>query len=71
MLISSTKYTLQAGPRMCLGKEFALLQMKVTASILLRFFKFELVPNHEVKYRMMLTLHMSTSGLQMHVIPRF
>lgn len=59
-----------AGPRMCLGKDFASLQMKVTAAILLRFFKFEIVPGHKVRYRTMITLHMSEDGLRMNVLPR-
>lgn len=58
------------GPRMCLGKNFAFLQMKVTAAILLRFFKFEIVPGHKVQYRIMMTLHMSRDGLKMNVLPR-
>ncbi|CAL9752124.1 unnamed protein product [Musa acuminata subsp. burmannicoides] len=32
----------QAGPRICLGKEFAYRQMKIFAAVLLRFFKFKL-----------------------------
>jgi cytochrome P450 len=55
---------------MCLGKDFAFLQMKVTAAILLRFFKFDLVPGHKVQHRIMLTLHMSREGLRMNVVPR-
>lgn len=59
-----------AGPRMCLGKDFALLQMKVTVAILLRFFRFEIIPRHKVQYKVMLTLHMSKDGLRVHVLPR-
>jgi len=33
---------LQAGPRICLGKEFAYRHMKVLAAVLLRFFVFSL-----------------------------
>eukprot|EP00250_Pteridium_aquilinum_P015126 c22397_g1_i1 orf=197-1762(+) len=59
-----------AGPRLCLGKDFAFLQMKVTMAILLRFFKLEIVPGHDVRYRLMLTLHMTEDGLRMKVLPR-
>ncbi|MCO5588871.1 hypothetical protein L7F22_042831 [Adiantum nelumboides] len=59
-----------AGPRMCLGKDFAILQMKITLAILLRFFKFEIVHGHKVQYKVMLTLHMSESGLKLNVLPR-
>ena len=46
-------FVTQAGPRMCLGKDASYLQMKISAALLLRFFRFELVPNHPVAYRMM------------------
>eukprot|EP00250_Pteridium_aquilinum_P016970 c23387_g1_i1 orf=189-1883(+) len=59
-----------AGPRACLGKDFALIQMKVTAAVLLRFFRLEIIPGHEVQYRVMLTLHMSEGGLKVHIFPR-
>lgn len=59
-----------AGPRICLGKEFAFLQMKVTIAILLRFFHFKIVPGHKVHYRIMLTLHMSKDGLKVKILPR-
>lgn len=50
---------MQAGPRICLGKDSAYLQMKMAVAILCRFFKFELVPEHPVKYRMMTILSMA------------
>ncbi|TVU31930.1 hypothetical protein EJB05_23642, partial [Eragrostis curvula] len=48
----------QAGPRICLGKEFAYRQMKIFAAVLLRFFVFRLRDgeNASVNYRIMLTL---------------
>ncbi|KAF6136477.1 hypothetical protein GIB67_035036 [Kingdonia uniflora] len=58
----------QAGPRVCLGKDFAYRQMKIFAAILLnffKFFKFKLVDEQrEAKYRTMFTLHMD-NGLQL------
>ncbi|XP_002963764.2 cytochrome P450 704B1 [Selaginella moellendorffii] len=58
--VSPFKFTaFQAGPRICLGKDSAYLQMKMTAATLCRFFRFELVPGHQVKYRMMAILSMA------------
>ncbi|XP_072988116.1 cytochrome P450 704B1 [Typha latifolia] len=64
---SPFKFTaFQAGPRICLGKDSAYLQMKMTLAILCRFYAFKLVPNHPVKYRMMTILSMA-HGLKLHV----
>ncbi|KAH7298297.1 hypothetical protein KP509_25G036100 [Ceratopteris richardii] len=67
---SPFKFTaFQAGPRMCLGKDAAYLQMKLTAALLIRFFRFELVPNHPVEYRMMNVMTMK-HGLRVNVTVR-
>nr|DAD31325.1 TPA_asm: hypothetical protein HUJ06_010176 [Nelumbo nucifera] len=67
---SPFKFTaFQAGPRICLGKDSAYLQMKMTLAILCRFFEFRLVPNHPVKYRMMTILSME-HGLKLTVTRR-
>ncbi|KAB1999794.1 hypothetical protein ERO13_D12G167100v2 [Gossypium hirsutum] len=64
---SPFKFTaFQAGPRICLGKDSAYLQMKMALAILCRFFKFNLVPNHPVKYRMMTILSME-KGLKLKI----
>ncbi|PTQ29306.1 hypothetical protein MARPO_0144s0023 [Marchantia polymorpha] len=55
-----------AGPRLCLGKDSAYLQMKITMAALLRFFTFKVVPGHEVRYKVTITLHM-LNGLKMIV----
>ncbi|KAG2568177.1 cytochrome P450 704C1-like isoform X2 [Panicum virgatum] len=57
---SSFKFTaFQAGPRVCLGKEFAYRQMKVFAAVLLYLFRFEMWDaNATIGYRAMLTLKM-------------
>ncbi|URE06081.1 cytochrome P450 [Musa troglodytarum] len=48
----------QAGPRICLGKEFAYRQMKIFAAVLLRFFRFKLGDEKkDVEYRTTVTLH--------------
>ncbi|KAL6565914.1 hypothetical protein OROHE_004969 [Orobanche hederae] len=56
---SPFKFTaFQAGPRICLGKEFAYRQMKIFSAVLLRFFIFELNDERRtVKYRTMINLH--------------
>ncbi|WOL05717.1 Cytochrome P450 [Canna indica] len=47
----------QAGPRICLGKEFAYRQMKILTAVLLHFFKFKLSDeNNAVHYRTTVTL---------------
>ncbi|XP_068650074.1 cytochrome P450 704C1-like [Aristolochia californica] len=59
-----------AGPRICLGKEFAYRQMKIIAMVLLRFFRFQLNDEKkEVKYRTMFTLHID-GGLQLRALSR-
>ncbi|GAB2297182.1 hypothetical protein Dimus_031295 [Dionaea muscipula] len=64
---SPFKFTaFQAGPRICLGKDSAYLQMKMALAILCRFYKFSLVPGHLVKYRMMTILSME-HGLKLTV----
>ncbi|CAN1236634.1 Cytochrome P450 704C1 [Linum grandiflorum] len=56
---SPFKFTaFQAGPRICLGKEFAYRQMKIFAAVLIRSFVFKLSDEtKDVSYRTMLTLH--------------
>ncbi|GLJ25952.1 hypothetical protein SUGI_0497490 [Cryptomeria japonica] len=68
---SPFKFTaFQAGPRICIGRDFAYLQMKIIAAVLLRFYKFEMVKPKEIRYRTMLTLHMDEDGLNLSVSPR-
>lgn len=58
-----------AGPRICLGKDLAYLQMKsVAGSVLLRH-RLSLVPGHKVEQKMSLTLFMKY-GLKVNVHPR-
>ncbi|XP_044505318.1 cytochrome P450 704C1-like [Mangifera indica] len=61
----------QAGPRICLGKDFAYRQMKIFSMILLGSYRFKLNDESKpVKYRTALTLHME-GGLHLRVLPRF
>ncbi|XP_022887556.1 cytochrome P450 704B1-like [Olea europaea var. sylvestris] len=67
---SPFKFTaFQAGPRICLGKDSAYLQMKMALAILCRFYEFKLVPGHPVKYRMMTVLSME-NGMKLTVSKR-
>ncbi|XP_062201104.1 cytochrome P450 704C1-like [Phragmites australis] len=61
----------QAGPRICLGKEFAYRQMKIFAAVLLRFFVFRLRDGEKasVNYRTMITLHIE-QGLHLTATAR-
>ncbi|XP_074570864.1 cytochrome P450 704C1-like [Curcuma longa] len=55
---SPYKFTaFQAGPRLCLGKEFAYRQMKIFAAVLLRFFEFKLSEEGKVaRFKASMTL---------------
>ncbi|OIV91478.1 hypothetical protein TanjilG_02096 [Lupinus angustifolius] len=69
---SPFKFTaFQAGPRMCLGKEFAYRQMKIFCAILLGSHSFKLADqNKSVKYRTAFTLQID-GGLYVYAsIPR-
>lgn len=67
---SPFKYTVfNAGPRLCLGKELAYLQMKSVASAILRNYHVRLVEGHKVEYKLSLTLFMKY-GLRVTLHPR-
>lgn len=68
---SPFKFTaFQAGPRICLGKDFAYRQMKIFAAVLLRFFVFNLRDeNASVNYRAMITLYIE-QGLHLTATAR-
>ncbi|KAJ0739930.1 putative unspecific monooxygenase [Helianthus annuus] len=58
-----------AGPRICLGKDLAFLQMKsIAAAVLLRH-RLAVVPGHKVEQKMSLTLFMK-HGLKVNVFER-
>ncbi|XP_030474405.2 cytochrome P450 704C1-like [Syzygium oleosum] len=59
-----------AGPRICLGKDFAYRQMKIVSIALLRFFRFRLADEtRPVTYKVMFTLHID-NGLHLRAVPR-
>ncbi|KAE8688700.1 Cytochrome P450 86A1 [Hibiscus syriacus] len=58
-----------AGPRTCLGKDLAYLEMKSVASVVPLRYRLSLVPGHRVKQKMSLTLFMK-NGLRVYLQPR-
>ncbi|XP_004306892.1 PREDICTED: cytochrome P450 704C1-like [Fragaria vesca subsp. vesca] len=59
-----------AGPRICIGKEFAYRQMKIVSMALLCYFRFKLVDETRIAtYKTTFTLHMN-GGLPMRAILR-
>ncbi|KAH7863564.1 hypothetical protein Vadar_019224 [Vaccinium darrowii] len=68
---SPFKFTaFQAGPRICLGKEFAYRQMKIFSAVLLGFFVFNLSDDKNVvNYRTMINLHID-GGLHVRAFRR-
>ncbi|KAL3684517.1 hypothetical protein R1sor_002539 [Riccia sorocarpa] len=56
----------QAGPRVCLGKDTAYLQMLMTSAMFIRWFHFELVPNQSVTYNRSMVMSIK-NGLKVFV----
>lgn len=42
-------FSFSAGPRICIGKKFAMLEMKVIMSMIIQRFKWDLTPGYEWK----------------------
>jgi len=59
----------QNGPRVCLGKAMAYLEVKVVLIMMLRKFRFEHVPNHKVEILPSVTIF-AKYGMVMSVHPR-
>ncbi|XP_047153063.1 cytochrome P450 704C1-like [Vigna umbellata] len=68
---SPFKFTaFQAGPRICLGKEFAYRQMKIFSAVLLGCFRFRLNDEkRNVTYKTMINLHID-GGLEIKALHR-
>ena len=58
-----------AGPRLCLGKPLAMMEIKLITNLLLRHFDFELATPHAGGYAPTLVLPMSP-GLMVYLTPR-
>ncbi|KAF7825981.1 cytochrome P450 704C1-like [Senna tora] len=68
---SPFKFTaFQAGPRICLGKDFAYRQMKIFSALMIGCFRFELNDDKKiVTYKTMINLHID-GGLQIRAFHR-
>ena len=60
---------MQAGPRICLGKDLAYLTVKLTLALTFHFFTFKLVPGQNVTYKELLVTPIR-DGLQVTMTPR-
>jgi fatty acid omega-hydroxylase len=58
-----------AGPRLCLGKTFAYLQMKMVAASILLNYSIKVDQDHVVVPRVTTTLYMK-HGLKVRITPR-
>ncbi|KAG0592034.1 hypothetical protein M758_1G201300 [Ceratodon purpureus] len=68
--VSPFKFTtFQAGPRICLGRDSAYLQLKVTLALIIHFFTFQLVPGQEITYTSSLVMPMK-NGVKVTMSPR-
>ena len=61
-------FPFNAGPRRCLGAEFAMMELKITLAILLQSFRFSLVPNQRIN-RIGLTGSIPKNGIKMKLNP--
>ncbi|KAL3691648.1 hypothetical protein R1sor_005299 [Riccia sorocarpa] len=69
--VSQFKYPVfHGGPRLCLGKDNALLHMRITLAMLLRFFRFQKLPTCKMTYKVTIVLLTSDEGLKMMVQKR-
>ncbi|KAL6127819.1 hypothetical protein ACLB2K_071180 [Fragaria x ananassa] len=63
--------TFHAGPRICPGKKYGYMQMKIFSAVLLGTYIFKMSDeNKNVNYKSMFTLHID-GGLYVHASPRF
>jgi cytochrome P450 len=59
-------FPFNAGPRRCLGAEFAMMEMKITSAILLQKYHFTLIPNQRID-RAGLTGSLPKYGIKMRI----
>lgn len=59
-------FPFNAGPRRCLGAEFAMMEMKITLAMLLQTFHFSLIPNQRID-RVGLTGSLPKYGIKMRI----
>jgi len=61
-------FPFNAGPRRCLGAEFAMMEMKITLAILLQKYHFTLIPNQRID-RVGMTGSLPRHGIKMRSGP--
>jgi cytochrome P450 len=59
-------FPFNAGPRRCLGAEFAMMEMKITLAILLQKYHFTLLPNQRIE-RIGMTGSLPKYGIRMKI----
>jgi len=59
-------FPFNAGPRRCLGAEFAMMEMKITLAILLQKYHFTLIPNQRID-RVGMTGSLPKHGIKMRI----
>jgi cytochrome P450 len=59
-------FPFNAGPRRCLGAEFAMMELKITLAILLQRYRFHLIPGQRID-RIGLTGSIPKQGIQMRI----
>lgn len=59
-------FPFNAGPRRCLGAEFAMMEMKITLAVLLQKYHFTLIPNQRID-RVGMTGSLPKYGIKMQV----
>jgi cytochrome P450 len=61
-------FPFNAGPRRCLGAEFAMMEIKITLAILLQKYHFTLIPNQRID-RVGMTGSLPKYGIKMRIAP--
>lgn len=58
-----------AGPRLCIGQSFALMEMQLILAMMIKRYKFEVIPNQEIDVKPLITLR-SMNGIFMKLHKR-
>uniref|UniRef100_A0A0D9VPD0 Uncharacterized protein n=1 Tax=Leersia perrieri TaxID=77586 RepID=A0A0D9VPD0_9ORYZ len=58
--------TFSSGPRTCLGKDMAFVQLKAVAAAVVKNFEFEVLPGHVVEPALSIVLHMKNGFMVRH-----
>jgi cytochrome P450 len=66
LLNANAYYPFGAGPRMCIGFHFAIMEITIVLAQLLYHFNFELDKNHEVKMEPLVTLK-PKNGIKLNI----